>query len=200
MNKAIALSHIFPSSSFIDVLNFFAFHPQEEALLARIVSATGCALIQVQRAVKRLIASGLVTQRKRGKKNYYYTNYTHPVMRDLKQLLIEEKLFSKKVLDIFKRFRKKIQYAFVFGSTARGDDTATSDIDFFFVGELHFDEMCTILTALSREFCRECNGVAYSLKDFQERVKNPTAFIIEVSLGTKIWICGDEDEFTKMAR
>ena len=200
MTKTVSLFHIFPNRPFVDVLNFFLFHPQEEALLARIVTTTGRALIQVQRAIKRLIASGLITKKKRGKKTYYLTNYTHPVVRDLKHVLLEEKLFSERVQKIFRPIRKKIHYAFIFGSTARGEETATSDIDFFIIGDLNTREIGTLFCLLSEEFLRECNGVVFSLKDFQARLKNPISFINEVIKSPKIWLLGEKNEFTKMGQ
>jgi len=56
----LQIEKIFPNKTFADVLLFFVLHPQEEAILARIVRATDKALIQVQRALKRLVTSGLI--------------------------------------------------------------------------------------------------------------------------------------------
>ncbi|HXF29660.1 MAG TPA: nucleotidyltransferase domain-containing protein, partial [Chlamydiales bacterium] len=124
----------------------------------------------------------------------------HPAIKNLKHVLLENQLLSKSVQKIFKSVQKKIQFGFIFGSAAQGSDTAVSDIDFFFVGELRFDEMSGMLFSLSQKLERECNGVVYSIKDFQERLKNPSSFIVEVMKGAKIWLWGDANEFTKMGQ
>ena len=57
MNSFIKL---FPSPSLVDVLTVFLTHPDEEFYQSSIVESTGHALIQVQRALRRLEEIGLI--------------------------------------------------------------------------------------------------------------------------------------------
>ena len=192
MIQASSLLNIFPSRSFVDVLFFFLLRPNEEMYMSRVVACTGCAFIQAQRAIQRLIVSGLVRKKVQNKKTFYFLNVQHPSIRYLKHVILEALLSSHAIQKILKPLQKKVHYGFIFGSAARGDDTATSDLDFFFVGDLSFLEMSSALYALGKALQRECNGVYYSLSDFQAKMVNPSSFILGVLKGPKIWLCGDE--------
>lgn len=63
MNSFIKL---FPNPSFALVLTLFLTHPDEEMYQSRVVETTKCALIQVQRALKRLEDTGLIHKMKSG--------------------------------------------------------------------------------------------------------------------------------------
>lgn len=45
---------------------------------------------------------------------------------------------------VFARHAPKIKAAFIFGSVARGTDTARSDIDLMIIGELDYDEVYAV--------------------------------------------------------
>jgi predicted nucleotidyltransferase len=197
---SISLDKIFPSSTFVDVLLFFLLHPQEETYLARVVRATGKLLIQVQRTVKRLEASGLVKKIKHGNKTFYRANASHAAFKDLKQMLIKTVIFSSKIEKELSLIKEKIVYGFIFGSTARNCDTTDSDIDLFLVGNLNHEHASHFSFSLSIEFGRAVNTVIYTLKDFKKKVKEEHSFITEVIRNPKIWLFGNEEEFEKIYR
>lgn len=198
MTVTTSLIKIFPNSTFVDVLLFFVFHPEEETYLARVVRATGKVLIQVQRAIKRLEASGLVKKTMHGNKAFYKANRTHTAFKDLKQLAIKTIINSEKFEPDLSLIKHKIIYGFIFGSTARNCDTPDSDIDLFLVGNLSHEEASLFAFPLSIELGREVTTVIYPLKDFKTKVKQRHTFITEVLCNPKIWLFGDEHEFEKI--
>lgn len=200
MASTTSLEKIFPNKAFIDVLLFFLLHPEEETYLSRIVRATGKVLIQVQRALKRLEASGLVRKIQRGKGAYYQANKDHSAFKDLKAVLIKTIIFSDRLEHELARFRKKIVYGFIFGSTASNRDSPTSDVDLFLIGSLTFKEAGHLSYALSTELGREVNTVIYTLKDFKTKLQDKHTFITEVVQHPKMWLFGNEDEFEKICR
>lgn len=199
MTKA-QLEKIFPSKTFADVLLYFVLHPQEETILARIVRGTDKALIQVQRVLKRLIASGLVKKSCRDKKTYYRANNSNFVFQDLKQLLLKTVIFSKPVDQELSVIKDKIVYGFIFGSTASGDDSSESDIDIFLIGNLQFEETSGFSLVLSQELGREVNIVLLTPSDFQRKLSQNNVFICNVIQNPKIWLFGDEQDFEKISR
>ncbi len=194
----MSLSKIFPNQTFIDLLLFFVLHPEEETYLARIVRATGKALIQVQRALKRLEESGLITRIVRGNRAAYQANAEHAAFKDLKHLLLKTVIFGDKLEKEVNLIRDKIQYGFIFGSTALDVDSSESDLDLFLIGDVTRDEVGQFSFELSGELMREVNTVIYSLKNFKKKIKEGNPFIKRVLNGSKIWLFGSEDEFKKI--
>lgn len=200
MSSSTSLEKIFPNKAFVQVLLFFILNPQEETYLARIVRATSKALIQVQRALKRLEESGLITKILRGNKAYYQANSTHTAFKDLKQLIIKTVIFSEPLSQELASIREKITYGFIYGSTAKNLESPESDIDLFLIGDLSFDEAGHLSFPLSIELGREVNSVIYSPKEFRKKIKENSPFIADVIQSQKIWLFGDENEFKKICR
>lgn len=200
MSSRTSLEKLFPNKTFIDVLLFFILHPQEETYLARIVRATGKVLIQVQRALKRLEESGLITKILRGNKAYYQANSKHAAFEDLKHILIRVVVFSNTLERELSLIKHKIVYGFIFGSTACNSDGSSSDVDLFLIGNLTLSEAGHLSYPLSIELGREVNTVVCSLKDFRNKIKEQNTFISEVIHNPKIWLFGNKDEFEKICR
>lgn len=79
-----SFARLFPNPSFVDTLILFLTHPDDEIYQSRVVISTGWALMQVQRALKRLEETGLITKTKSGNRIYYKANKKHPAFEDIK--------------------------------------------------------------------------------------------------------------------
>ena len=56
------LAELFPNPTLVKVLSLFLLHPEKEFYQRGIAETTGNALVQVQRALKRIERTGLVTK------------------------------------------------------------------------------------------------------------------------------------------
>ena len=82
---------------------------------------------------------------------------------------------------------------FVFGSIAKGDDTASSDVDLFVVSDsLTFADLFGVLDAPIRTLGRQVNPVVYSQSDLRTLRREKNSFVERVMEQPKIWIHGDE--------
>lgn len=194
-----SLVKIFPSKSFVDVLLLFLLHPDEKMYQSAIVKSTGKALMQVQRILKRLEDAGLVLRSKHGNRVYYQANRDNLALEDLKRALMKTVVFGEFLVKNLSPIKKKIRYGFIYGSTARGEEVATSDIDLFLVGDLSVRDTSKLLGPLMLELGRECNITVYSIEELKRKIKEDNIFVTEVLKGSKIWLFGDENEFAKMA-
>ena len=76
-----SLAELFPNPTLVKVLSLFLLHPEKEFYQRGIAETTGNALLQVQRALKRIERAGLVTKTKRGNMVYYKADRMHPALR-----------------------------------------------------------------------------------------------------------------------
>ena len=94
--------------------------------------------------------------------------------------------------------RSKINLAFIYGSIARAEERAGSDIDLFVVGEISLLEVTRALGKVQRDLRREVNPAVYPVDEFHRGMKQKDNFLTEVTAGPKIWLVGDQDELERL--
>lgn len=160
-----------------------------------VIALAGSGTGAVQRELSRLEGAGLVTVRRVGKQKHYQANAAASVFRELRGLAM--KTFG--VADVMRAAlapgEKKISAAFVYGSVAKGDDTATSDIDLMIVSDtLTYADVFAALEKSASRLGRSINPTVYSTRELAKRIKQDNAFITRVLAQPKIWLIGEESD------
>ncbi len=106
-----------------------SFYANEVIGLAR--SGTGA----VQRELARLEAAGLVTVTRIGKQKHYQANPASPVFQELRGLVLKTSGMADVLREALAPVAGRIRAAFVYGSIAKGEDTAASDVDLMVISE-----------------------------------------------------------------
>ena len=89
----------------------------------------------------------------------------------------------------------QIKAAFVYGSIAKKEDTASSDIDLMLLSDtLTFADVILALQAATEELGREVNPNIYTPQDFAKRLKEGGSFVSRVMEQPKIWLMGGLDD------
>jgi predicted nucleotidyltransferase len=151
----------------------------------------------VQRELSKLAGAGLLTVSRRGNQKHYQANPAAPVYDELRGLVL--KTFG--LVDVLRRalapLAPKIKAAFVFGSMAKREDSATSDIDLMIVSDsLTYADLFTMLEDATTTLGRTVNPTVYTLGELEKRVADGNSFIIRVLDQPKFWVLGTEDELT----
>jgi predicted nucleotidyltransferase len=164
-----------------------SFYANEIIGLAR--SGTGA----VQRELARLEAAGIVITSRVGKQKHYQANTGSPLYEELRA--VARKTFG--LTDVLRSALQPIAYdivaAFVYGSIAKGLDTATSDIDVMVVSDrVSYSELFALLEAVSAKLGRKIAPTIYSADEFRARVNSGNSFLIRVLEQPKLWLIGGE--------
>jgi predicted nucleotidyltransferase len=184
----------------VEVLSLFFLHPEKAFYQRGIAEATGNALRQVQRALKRIEYAGLVTKTRRGNMVYYQADMMHPAFNDLKRAFIKTVALGDALREALAPLSDKVKLAFIFGSLAQGKETARSDIDLFLVGGLSLRETTKLFSPFVSKLGREFNPVVYPLAEFKKKAKEKHHFIAEVIRGPKIWLIGNDHELAQLVK
>jgi predicted nucleotidyltransferase len=192
------LAELFPNPTLVKVLSLFLLHPEKEFYQRSIAETIGSALLQVQRALKRIERTGLVTKTKRGNMVYYKADRMHPAFEDLKRVFLKTVALGDVLRDSLAPLADRVNLAFIFGSLAQGRETAQSDIDLFLVGDLSLRETTKILGPVTSDLGREFNPVVYPPEEFKKKARENHHFINEVIRGPKIWLIGNEEELAQL--
>ena len=164
-----------------------SFYANEVIALAS--SGTGA----VQRELRRLEASGLVTVTRVGNQKHYQANSGSPVFEELRALVLKTVGLADILRVALAPLSRDIRAAFVYGSIAKGQDTAASDIDLMVVSDrLTHAELFAALEQATAQLGRQVAPTIYSTKELAKRMRQENAFVMRVLAQPKLWLIGDE--------
>ncbi len=148
----------------------------------------------VQRELADLAAAGLLTVRKQGNQKHFQANAASPVFAELRGLVLKTLGLADVLRAALAPLAPQIERAFVFGSIARHQDTAASDVDLLVVSDsLSYGELFGALEDAGRALGRTINPALYTATDFRARQQGDNAFIRRVMQQPTIWLMGPQE-------
>lgn len=176
---------------------FFGIHANEFHL-REIERISGFAIGTVRQEAKKLEQLELIIKRVDGNRTYYKANRNHPLFLTLHNLVLQ----TTGLVDVFKEnlIDERIQFAFVFGSLAKGTEHFESDIDLFVIGSLGLRDISKLIKKPSFLLQREINPHVMTIAEFQKRIREKEHFVSNVINSPKLMIFGNEHDFTKLGK
>ena len=92
----------------------------------------------------------------------------------------------------------RLALAFVFGSVARGEERAGSDIDVLLVGEVAFREVVEALYPAQTILSREVNPKVFGVNEFAAKMRSEP-FLRDVLSRPKIFLIGNAHDLEELA-
>lgn len=192
------LATLFGSEARAAVLSCLFTCPEDEVFLRDIARDCGMAVTPVHRQLQKLEKIGLVESRIIGKARAYRLRSDFEALEPLGDLVQPAgslpRLLRQALTDL------DIRVAFIFGSVAAGTDDPDSDVDLFIIGEASALEISNRLWPLQEQLAREINQVAMTPDQFRERMRNPSAFLMNVMRLEKIFLRGNNDALRELAQ
>ena len=166
-----------------------SFYASELITLARAGSGA------VQRELAKLSKSGLVTVKTIGSQKHYQANPGSPIFAELHSITQKTVGLAEPLRDALTPLARKIRAAFVYGSVAKRQDTAASDVDVMLLSdELSYGDVFSALEDVGVWLGRTVNPTILTQQEFSKRVKRKEAFLTRVLAQPKIWLIGREDD------
>lgn len=153
----------------------------------------------ISRELARLEKMGLLRCEKEGRQKYYQADPHSPIFSELRDLVVKTVGIADAVRDALEPVDGKIRAAFIYGSFARGDESASSDVDVLIVGNVKFSEIVSALGTAQVRLGREINPTVYSAAEFRSRLARGHHFLKGVMQGSKVFLIGDERELARLA-
>lgn len=148
----------------------------------------------VQRVLARLEASGLVTVRRIGTQRHYQANPDSPIFEELRSIVRKTFGLADPIKAALAPFAESIAAAFVYGSVAKREDTASSDIDLMIVSDtISYPDLYVVIEALGTELGRKVNPTVHSPAGLAQALRDGNAFVTRVMQQPKLWLIGSED-------
>jgi predicted nucleotidyltransferase len=182
------------------VLGLLLLHPDESLHGREIARRTGLPAGTLTRELKRLASVGLLTQEKRGNQTLYQANRASPIFPELAGILRKTSGLSDVVGEALASLSVGIVVAFIFGSIARGAETAGSDVDMLVIGSVDFGAVVDALYPAQQQLAREINPKVFTAREWRNKVKDRGSFVVDVLAKPKIFLVGGENELAELSR
>jgi predicted nucleotidyltransferase len=159
-----------------------------------LIGLVGAGSGAVQRELARLEHSGLVTVRWLGTQKHYQADPGSPLFAEICGIVQKTVGLAEPLRAALAPFATNIVAAFVYGSVAKKQDTATSDIDVMVISDtVRYAELYAVLEPVAGRLGRAVNPTVYTRKQLAKRRQEDAAFIKRVLVQPKVWLIGSDD-------
>ena len=177
------------------VLGLLFGQPERSFYATELINLAGVGSGAVQRELASLSQSGLVTVKPVGNQKHYQANPASPIYAELCGLVRKTVGLAEPLRAALAPLASQIKAAFVYGSIAKKEDTASSDIDLMLVSDtLSFADTILALQAATELLGREVNPNIFTPQDFTKRLKEGSSFVSRVMAQPKVWLIAEEHD------
>lgn len=168
--------------------------PSRRFFTNELIELTGSGSGAVQRELKRLASSGLVSVMHIGKQKHYQANPESPVFEELRGLVLKTVAVADPVRKALEPLAGRIVLALIYGSVAKRTDTASSDIDLLVVAnEVTLENVYSALATAEADLDRRINPALYTSQEFADRKAAGNTFLTRVLAGDHLVLIDKED-------
>lgn len=153
----------------------------------------------LQRELRSLEQSGLLLQRKDGRRTYFKPETRSPIFRELRSIFEKTAGLIPTLKVAFSPFADRITCAFVYGSIARQEEGATSDVDLMVIGPVGLQDLAPSLRKVEKRLGREVNVTNYSVDEFRKKVSQGDHFLSTALKGSLQFVKGEKRDLDAVA-
>jgi predicted nucleotidyltransferase len=169
--------------------------PSRSFFASELIELTGSGSGAVQRELKRLTSSGLVTVKRIGRQKHYQANPDCPVFEELCALVRKTVAMVEPIRQALAPLAKKVERALIYGSVVKGTDTASSDIDLLVVADdLTLEALYLALAPVEASLDRKISPTLYTRKEYDDRLAAGNPFLTRVLEGEHLILLGNDDD------
>ncbi len=152
----------------------------------------------VQRELATLSAAGLILKSDRENQVFYRANPNHSVFAELHSLLAKTTGVFHMLREALTPVAENIEFAFVYGSFARGEENAGSDIDLMVIGEITLDDLLDRISPLEHKLNRPINPTVFAGEELRAKLHMGNHFLKAIQNAPLAFLIGNENEFREI--
>ncbi len=198
MRKSAEIGALFPMVR-AGVLSATLLQPEHWWFLTELAGHLEVTPSSLQREIDSLVHAGVLLRRRDGRRAYVKANPESPVYPELRGLMNKTLGIVPSLQHALKKLGNQISLAILYGSLARNDDRAESDVDLLVVGTVKQIDLLPVLRELESRFRREVNAMLFSPQEFRRKRAINDHFLTSVLRGKTILLKGTLDEFEQAA-
>jgi len=187
------LDSLFPHSR-QQILSTMLLDPDRRWYLSDLAKHLHAQPSSLQRELASLTNIGLLLRQPDGNRVYYKADTSFPLYPELHGIVAKTSGLVKQVWETLEPFAESLDFAFVYGSVAREEQTGKSDVDLMLIGGVRITDLSLALRRLERDLRISVNVTNYTLPEFLQKLANHNHFLDTVMRDRKIFLKGTDDE------
>lgn len=187
------LDALFPKTR-QNILAVLLLSPERRWSLSDLAQRLAVSPSSLQRELASLVEAGILRRETDGSRVYYQTNPDFPLLPELQGIFAKTIGLADHVRKALEPFWESIDLAFIFGSIARGERTARSDVDLLIVGSIGIADLALPLRDLEGALQIPVNVTHYTAAEFRDKRRQKNHFLQTILSGSKIFLKGSEYE------
>jgi predicted nucleotidyltransferase len=152
----------------------------------------------LSKELRRLEREGLFRSEVSGRQKYFQLNREYPLFDEVRAI-VEKTIGAVAVIRNALKRIDGIDQAYLYGSFAKNQQDAASDIDVLILGAPREEALAQVMGKLERQLGREINYTVLTAREFASRRLRKDAFLENVWHNKRIPLIGPDEE-TKTAR
>jgi predicted nucleotidyltransferase/DNA-binding HxlR family transcriptional regulator len=180
------------------ILAFLFSRPGEDFHVRELARELQIPVGSLQRELKALTSAGLLRRQRVGNQVRYRVDTTHPLYQDLASIFNKTLGVAGVIRDALAELQQSIDFAFVFGSVAKGQEASHSDIDLMVLGHVSFEQAVNAIWPAQERLNREINAVVMTAAEFASKARDGDGFEHRVASQAKLFVIGSSDDFEKL--
>jgi len=191
------IANIFRSKTRKALFRLYFSNSEREYYLRELERILDIPVSMIRKELLRLEENGIFISAKKGNLTYFYLNKSYPLFDELKSIVFKTIGIRGLLKEALERIRG-IEIAFIYGSFAKNEESAKSDIDLFIVGEVEERKLVTEVGRVERTVKREINYSLYTKDDLSKKKREMDSFMLDLINGPKIFLMGNENDLWKL--
>lgn len=180
------------------VLGLLYGKPQQRFYTNEIVRWADMGRGTITRELNRLVSADVLVVRRQGNQHYYSANVDNPIYNELVNIVRKTFGIADVIREALTPVVEQIDMAFIYGSIAKKEETAGSDIDLLVITDsLEYTDLMTVLANVESSLARPINPSIYTVAQIKDKLQQKNAFLTRVMEQAKLWVKGRDDDIRK---
>lgn len=176
------------------VLGLLFGQPEQTFAGADVIRAAKSGTGAVHRQLQRLESAGVISSQRLGTQKRYQANSASPIFHELHGIVTKTFGVVEPLRAALAPIAARIDLAFVFGSVAKGTDTARSDLDLLVVSDdLSYPEVHEALLPTERWLARSINPKLMKRAEWRTKKSGRDSFARRIAEQPKLFVIGNEN-------
>lgn len=176
------------------IILLFAYNPNQAYYINEAARLVKTSAGTAQRELQRLAKDGFLKKERKSNLVYFKINIANPLLAEIRHI-IDQTIGLRGILEKELKKERNIDFAFLFGSYAKGELKPDSDIDLYVIGGISEQELYKRIRKVEEKIHREINYHIAEPREFKKNLKK--SFFHKEILTKYILIIGDESKFRK---